>query len=224
MSVTLTPIEPIDTTPPTERDVRRTLRVTLAEADCGVERREQITVHRRCLACRKVRARSCRLCGGHGTVAHLTSIDVTLAPGTAHGAELVAPEAGHELDDTRGDVILRVEIAPHPSLTREGDDLHTEILLPATLAAAGATLEVEWLDEPAPVVVPPGTRTGDVIRVRGWGTVRHGAAYAPPPREKTAYRTATTERGDLLVRVAVERPLTRLDRALAWLAARLGLR
>ena len=214
----------LDPSPPRSRDVTHELRLTLTEAAHGVTRRVRIGTHRRCPRCDGAGAGGCELCGGRGTVPGVLSFDASVQPGVRDGHETRAKGFGHDLDGVRGDAILRIAVEPHPTLTREGDDLHTEILVPHALAQSGAKLEVEWLADAARVVLPAGTRDGDVIRVRGWGTVRHGAPYAPPPREQTAYRTASTERGDLLVRVLVERPLTRLDRALAWLAARLGLR
>ncbi len=98
-----------------------------------------------------------------------------------------------------GDLYLRVRVRPDPRFRLDGDNLR--VLLPVTVydAALGATLEVPTLDGSARIQLPPGTRNGQVLRIRGKGAPRPGGA-----------------RGDLLVEVSVQMP-DEIDKDLAEL-------
>ena len=82
---------------------------------------------------------------------------------------------------------------PHPTYTRQGDDLHCTVELPMTAAALGTVIDLDTFDGPRPLDVRVGTQPGDVVTMRGLG-VTH---------------LRGTGRGDLLVHAAVATP-TRL--------------
>ncbi len=65
---------------------------------------------------------------------------------------------------------MRVHVADHPSLTREGTELYFEAEVSIAQAALGARLKVPVVDgEPIDVDVRPGTQPGTEIRLRGKG-------------------------------------------------------
>lgn len=69
-----------------------------------------------------------------------------------------------------GDLVVTVNVAPHPVFRRDGDNLR--MTLPVTIAEAtlGGALEVPLLDgSTVTVKVPAGTSSGAVLRVRGKG-------------------------------------------------------
>ena len=68
-----------------------------------------------------------------------------------------------------GDVYLEVRERPHPTLLRQGDDLHCTLEIPMTAAALGTTVQLETLDGPHDVDIRPGTQPGEVIVQRGLG-------------------------------------------------------
>jgi curved DNA-binding protein len=74
-----------------------------------------------------------------------------------------------------GDLLLQLDVLPHPVYRREGDDLHMEV--PITLAEAlrGARVEVETLTGPVKVTVPAGAQPGATLRLRGRGVARKNA-------------------------------------------------
>jgi molecular chaperone DnaJ/curved DNA-binding protein len=90
-------------------------------------------------------------------------------------------------DGRRGDLYLVVDVAPHPRLRREGDDLVMTETISAVEAMLGTRREVE-----APyggrvrLRIPPGTQPGERLRLRGQG-VRTG-----------------DRKGDLFVEIRVE--------------------
>jgi molecular chaperone DnaJ len=87
-----------------------------------------------------------------------------------------------------------VRVAPHDRFTREGVDIHCEQPISFAQAALGAHLEFETLDGTEDLVIPRGTPSGTLFRLRGRGV---------PHLERRS-------RGDLIVRVVVDVP-TDLD-------------
>jgi DnaJ-class molecular chaperone len=89
-----------------------------------------------------------------------------------------------------GDILLQVAIAPHPTMTREGNDLKLD--LPVTLkeAVLGAKVPVPVLTGTVSLSVPPGSNSGTILRLKGKGIPAHAGAAA----------------GDLYVRLVVTLP------------------
>ena len=88
-----------------------------------------------------------------------------------------------------GDLILTVNVKPHPVFTRDGDNLRMELPVSFAEAALGAEVSVPTLDgQPVRMKIPAGTPSGRVLRVRGKGVAGK----------------ATT--GDLLVTVEISVP------------------
>jgi molecular chaperone DnaJ len=79
-------------------------------------------------------------------------------------------------------------VAPHPTFGRDGGDLTVTVPVTFPEAALGADVRVPTLDRPVVVRIPPGTRSGTVLRVPGRGVPADDGA------------------GDLLVTVEVEVP------------------
>jgi molecular chaperone DnaJ len=69
-----------------------------------------------------------------------------------------------------GDIVVAVNVRPHPVFTREGLNLRVTVPVTFTEAALGATIEVPTLGgDPVKLRVAPGTPSGRVLRVKGRG-------------------------------------------------------
>ncbi len=68
-----------------------------------------------------------------------------------------------------GDIYLHIELAPHPVFRADGYDLYFDLILAPWEAALGGDLEVPTLDAPVLLTVPPLTRAGRKLRLRGRG-------------------------------------------------------
>ncbi|MCQ9369122.1 DnaJ domain-containing protein [Brevibacterium sp. 50QC2O2] len=69
-----------------------------------------------------------------------------------------------------GDVVLTVNVEPHPVFTRDGDNLRVTVPVTFAEAALGAEVQVPTLSGfPVRLKVPAGTPSGRVLRVRGKG-------------------------------------------------------
>ena len=75
-----------------------------------------------------------------------------------------------------GDMLLTVSVAPHPGLTRDGNDLRMD--LPVTLkeAVLGGKVTVTTLTGPLALNVPANSNSGTVLRLKGKGVPAHGTA------------------------------------------------
>ena len=79
---------------------------------------------------------------------------------------------------------------PHPLFERHGDNLHTNIALPLTVAILGGEVQVPTLKGKLALKIPPDTQNGRVFRLAGQGMPHIGKST----------------RGDLLARVSVALP------------------
>ena len=92
---------------------------------------------------------------------------VKIPPGLDSGAKLRLKGQG----DTSGqvDLIITVNVEPHPYFTREGRNLSVEVPITAAEAILGARVEVPTLDGFKTMPIPPGTSSGQKLRLRGQG-------------------------------------------------------
>jgi DnaJ-class molecular chaperone with C-terminal Zn finger domain len=69
-----------------------------------------------------------------------------------------------------GDLLVAVQVAPHPYFRREGNDLHIEVPVTVSEAILGAKIDVPTLaDGTVTVTLPPGTSSGAKLRLKGKG-------------------------------------------------------
>ena len=135
----------------------------------------------------------CPACSGTGVLFSPHAIKLRIPAGADHGMLLRIAgqgEAGPQ-GAPPGDLLVRVNIQPHPLLKRDGDDLYAAAQITFPQAALGTKVTVKYLDnENVLVTVPPGTQSGTLLRLRGKGMPRlHGKG-----------------KGDLFVVVEVKTP------------------
>ena len=68
-----------------------------------------------------------------------------------------------------GDLYLKIEVLPHPTFEREGDDLKVTIPVDLYTALLGGKVMVPTLERPAELTIPAETNNGCVFRLRGLG-------------------------------------------------------
>ncbi len=105
-----------------------------------------------------------------------------------------------------GDLYLEVELQPHPLFHVEGKDLHLNLPLTPWEAALGATLPVPTLGGKVEVKIPPGSQSGQKLRLRGRGLpgVTPGDQYVI--LQIVVPRAATEQARSLYERMASEMP------------------
>jgi curved DNA-binding protein len=109
-----------------------------------------------------------------------------------------------------GDLILRIVLAEDPRFKREGINLVASLPLSPWEAALGTTVHFTTLDGGIALKIPPGTQTGQRLRIRGRGLPIKRSAAAAEKDENAP------QRGDLYVELKVNVPpnLTEREREL----------
>jgi curved DNA-binding protein len=112
------------------------------------------------------------------------TLEVTIPPGVSEGQKLRLRGKGGKGRNggADGDIFLHITLAPHPVFRPDQHDLHFDLALAPWEAALGAEVEVPTLEGPVLLTVPPGTRSGRKLRLRGRGLANgrggHGDLYA----------------------------------------------
>jgi molecular chaperone DnaJ len=139
---------------------------------------------------------TCPVCHGEGVVGRTEPLEVRIKTGTRDGQRIriagkgnAGTHGGHA-----GDLYVIIRTEGHPVFRREGDDIHVTVPVTATEAALGAKIEVPTIDGRALLKVPPGTQSGQKLRLREKGV---------PSATKEGVR------GDEIVEVKVTVPMPR---------------
>lgn len=137
----------------------------------------------------------CRTCAGAGTTPRTEVITLSIPAGVDAGARIAVPGHGHAgaRGGPAGDLYVTIDVGPHPFLRREGRDLHVTLPVAVHEAALGARVEVPTLDGTVRVRIPPGTASGQRLRIRG-----QGIGFEP--------NRTDDEAGDLVVEVQIVLP------------------
>jgi len=99
-------------------------------------------------------------------------VQISIPAGIADGARVrAAGQGGPGLNGgAAGDILVRVNILPHPILRREGDTLHVRAQVPLDVALLGGEVDVPTAKGTrARLRIPEGTQNGARLRMRGLG-------------------------------------------------------
>jgi molecular chaperone DnaJ len=114
---------------------------------------------------------ACPTCHGEGVVNRTETVDFRIKAGTRDGQRIRLQGKGNAgiNGGAAGDLFLIVRTGTHPVFTRVGDDI--QITVPVTIAEAslGAKVDVPTIDGRAQLKIPPGTQSGQKLRMRERG-------------------------------------------------------
>ena len=118
------------------------------------------------------KARSvCGVCGGQGVVNRTEPLEVRIKAGTRDGQRIRLAGKGNAglHGGPAGDLYIIIRTGDNPVFHREGDDIHLSVPVTVTEAALGAKVEVPTIDGRALLRIPPGTQSGQKLRLREKG-------------------------------------------------------
>jgi molecular chaperone DnaJ len=146
----------------------------------------------RCRGMGRIVVDPCRDCRGEGRRTEERSWTIDVPAGVGHGSTLRQGGRGAAgvHGGASGDLYVHLRVRPHERFERDGYDLVDRLHIPVTQAALGVVFVFETLDGTEEMVVPPGTQSGKVFRLRARG-VPHVEGRG---------------RGDLLVEILVDTP------------------
>ena len=130
----------------------------------------------------------------HGTTRQLSlqgpqgvqTLDVKIPAGVTEGSKIRLRDKG---------VQIKVRVAGDPRFQVTGHDLTSDVKVDPATAALGGKVDVETLEGPATLTIPPGTSSGGKLRLKGKGLHKRGQ----------------DERGDLFARVMITVPKSLTD-------------
>ena len=142
----------------------------------------------------------CPTCHGEGVVNKTETVDFRMKPGTRDGQRIRLPGKGNAglNGGPAGDLYIIVRTGTNPVFTRVGDDIQLTVPVTISEASLGAKVDVPTIDGRAQLKIPPGTQSGQKLRMRERGV-------------ENAQRPGT--RGDQIVTVEVVVPTLQDERS-----------
>ena len=142
---------------------------------------------------------TCPTCHGEGTVSRTEPLEVRIKAGTRDGQRIRLAGKGNagSHGGVAGDLYVIIRTEEHPVFRRDGDDIYLTVPVASTEAALGAKIEVPTIDGRALLKIPPGTQSGQKLRLREKGV---------PSATKDGVR------GDEIVEITVTVPMPRDER------------
>jgi molecular chaperone DnaJ len=136
---------------------------------------------------------ACSTCHGEGVVSRSEPVEFRIKAGTRDGQRIRLQGKGNAgvNGGAPGDLYLIVRTGTHPVFTRTGDDIHLTAPVTMPEASLGAKVDVPTIDGRAQLKIPPGTQSGQKLRMR-----ERGVENAQRPEQ----------RGDQIVTVEVTVP------------------
>jgi DnaJ-class molecular chaperone len=110
---------------------------------------------------------------------------IRIPPGTADGTMLRLRSA----DVPNEELVVMVHVQPHATLTVSRKGIIIEVPISPSEAFNGAAIQVPTFDDPVLIKIPPGSQSGQELRLRG-----KGIRYRETP-------------GDLIVRLMIKNPI-----------------
>lgn len=135
----------------------------------------------------------CSKCRGTGRAKEKSKISISVPEGVDNGSRLRLRGQGNAGVEggPSGDLFIIIELIEHPSLFRDGRNIHSQMSVSFPSAALGTKVDVETLWGVESLSIPAGTQPGTTFRLKGKGI-------------KNIHRGAG--RGDHFVKVTVDVP------------------
>ena len=135
----------------------------------------------------------CHKCRGTGRVKEKSKISISVPEGVDNGSRLRLRGQGNAGAEggPNGDLFIVIELIDHPSLLRDGRNIHSKETITYPNAVLGTKVKVDTLWGSESLSIPAGTQPGATFRLKGKGI-------------KNIHRGAG--RGDHFVEVTIEVP------------------
>jgi len=143
---------------------------------------------------------ACSICHGEGMLNRHETVEFRIKPGTRDGQRIRLQGKGNagQGGGATGDLFVIVRTSPHPVFTRVGDDIQITVPVTVPEASLGSKVDVPTIDGRAQLKIPPGTQSGQKLRMR-----ERGVENAQRP----------DQRGDQIVTIEVVVPMLQDERS-----------
>ena len=130
-------------------------------------------------------ASPCTTCGGSGQIIDKKpdgadaqglimkeeTVSIKIPAGVEDGMQLKVSSKGNDApgNGIPGDLLVAIEEKEHPSLQREGDNLHYDLYISYSEAALGTSKEIDTVTGKVRIKIEEGVQSGKILRLRGKG-------------------------------------------------------
>jgi molecular chaperone DnaJ len=130
-------------------------------------------------------ASTCNTCGGagqtidhrpaeadaHGLKVEEETVSIKIPAGVVDGMQLKVTGKGNEApgNGIAGDLLVAIEEQDHPTLKREGDNLHYDLYVSISEAVLGTSKEIDTVSGKVRIKLEEGIQSGKILRLRGKG-------------------------------------------------------
>ncbi len=107
----------------------------------------------------------------YGLVSKEENVSIKIPPGVTDGVQLKVSGKGNDApgNGIAGDLLVVIQEQDHPSLKREGNNLHYDLYVSFSEAVLGGTKEIDTLTGKVRVKIDSGVQSGKILRLRGKG-------------------------------------------------------
>ncbi|MEP7290916.1 MAG: molecular chaperone DnaJ [Chloroflexota bacterium] len=161
----------------------------------------QVTTCPKCAGTGETIATPCATCRGGGRIRKKAVLSVQVPAGVREGLQIQIRSEGDmgERGAMQGNLYVVVHVTEHEFFKRKDNDVILDISLNVAQAALGDKLNIPTVDGDVELVIPAGSQTGRVFRLRGKGI----------PRLRSD--GSNSGRGDQMVYIQVEVPTKLTD-------------
>lgn len=131
----------------------------------------------RCLGRGVLPGNPCRTCGGSGQIKKRKKISIKIPAGIDDGGRIRLRGMGSpgRGGGPNGDLIVTVNVKKHQQFERKGNDIFTRVEISYPQAVLGCKVPVKTLTKSINLTVPPGTKHGTSLRLKGMGLAVNGS-------------------------------------------------
>jgi molecular chaperone DnaJ len=99
------------------------------------------------------------------------TVSVKIPAGVVDGMQLKVTGKGNDApgNGIAGDLLVAIQEEEHPTLKREGDNLHYDLYVSLPDAVLGTSKEIDTVTGKVRIKIEPGVQSGKILRLRGKG-------------------------------------------------------
>ncbi len=151
--------------------------LSVGQAMRGGKESVSLEVASDCLSCEgegHLGRRVCPACGGIGSIRAPRNVDLVIPDDVREGRKLRLRGLGEagQGGGPAGDLYLRIRLVADDTWRLRGEDVEADLVIAPWEALDGAKVEVPVRERTATVKIPPQTRAGAKLRLRGQGLMR----------------------------------------------------
>lgn len=107
----------------------------------------------------------------NGMIKEEETVKITIPPGVEDGMQLKVSGKGNAspFDGVNGDLIVLISIEDHPSLIRDGNNLHFDHYISFSDAALGTSSKIPTVTGKVKIKLDSGIQSGKILRLKGKG-------------------------------------------------------